>query len=92
MKRPMKYGITNCVPLQNAVLCGDCECISESRNDVCEVCGGRALVNLGRLLGSAAQAEAVAATPVGDPLIRREIHTPVDTPGRGIHAVPRRPS
>ena len=90
MKRPIKRGVTNCVPLQNAVLCADCECISESNNDVCGVCGGRALVNLGRLLGSAAQSEAAASTQVGDPLIRRPIDTLVDSFSRGIHAVPRR--
>jgi hypothetical protein len=78
------------VPLQNAVLCADCECISESTNDVCGVCGGRALVNLGRLLGSATQAEAAAASHVSEPLISRELDTLVDTPSRLIHAVPRR--
>jgi hypothetical protein len=90
MKRPFKRGVITCVPLQNAVLCADCECISESNNDVCGVCGGRALVNLGRLLGSAAQGEAAAASQVGDPLIRRPTDTLGDSPSRGIHAVPQR--
>ena len=78
------------MPLQNAVLCADCECISESTNDVCEVCGGRALVNLGRLLGSAVQAEAATETHVSEPLIRRELDTLADSTSRIIHAVPRR--
>ena len=91
MKRPSKRGAINCVPLQNAVLCADCECISESTNDVCEVCGGRALVNLGRLLGSAMQAEAATATHVSEPLTRRELDMLPDSTSRIIHAVPRRP-
>jgi hypothetical protein len=79
------------VPLQNAVLCGDCECISESTNDVCEICGGRALVNLGRLLGSAAQAEGATAQ-VSEPLMgRRELEAMSDSASRALHAVPRRP-
>ena len=78
------------MPLLNAVLCADCECISESKNDVCGVCGGRALANLGRLLGSAVQSEAAPATHVSDPLISPELQTLVDPPSRGIHAVSRR--
>ena len=88
MKRPFKRGVSKCVPLQNAVLCGDCECISESTNDVCEICGGRALVNLGRLLGSAAQAEAPTAH-VSEPLMGRELESLTET--RGLHVAPRRP-
>ena len=78
------------MPLQNAVLCADCECISESTNDVCEVCGGRALVNLGRLLGSAMQCETAASTGVSEPLVRQELQTLADSSCRVIHAVPRR--
>jgi hypothetical protein len=77
MKRPIKRGVISCVPLQNAVLCADCECISESRNDVCGVCGGCSLVNLARLLGSAAQSE--AEVKPADPLMSRELETLVDS-------------
>jgi len=84
MKRPYKRGVVSYVPLLNAVLCADCECISESRNDMCEVCGGRSLVNLGRLLGSAAQNE--ATVDVSDPVVSRGLRTLVDS------AHPRRPT
>jgi hypothetical protein len=77
MKRPFKRGASSYVPLQNAVLCADCECISESRNDVCGVCGGCSLVNLARLLGSAAQNE-TEVNPT-DPLMSRELETLVDS-------------
>ncbi len=77
MKGQFKCGVVNSVPLLNAILCADCECISESRNDVCGVCGGRSLVNLGRLLGSAAQNE--TEVDLTDPLISRELETLVDS-------------
>jgi hypothetical protein len=86
MKRSYNDGVINSgvvksVPLLKAVLCADCECISESRNDVCGVCGGSSLVHLGRLLGSAMQAEA----GLNDPLTGRELQTLVDS------ATPRQP-
>jgi len=83
MKRPFKRGIINSVPLLQAVLCADCECISESRSDVCGVCGGGSLVHLGRLLGSAMQAEAEVS--LSDPRINRELQTLVES------AIPRQP-
>lgn len=43
--------ILNTVPLVNAVLCADCEVISDSSGEVCSVCGSRSLLNLGRVLG-----------------------------------------
>jgi hypothetical protein len=42
---------TGIVPLQNAVLCVDCETVSNSRSDVCPVCGGHSLLNMARMLG-----------------------------------------
>ena len=41
----------NFVPLQAAVLCADCEIITENHGGHCRVCGGRALLNIGCLLG-----------------------------------------
>jgi hypothetical protein len=39
------------VPLQGAVLCLDCECITNGRIDSCPVCASRSLLNVGQLLG-----------------------------------------
>lgn len=39
------------VPLQDAVLCVDCEAISNSPQETCLVCGSRSLVSLSRVLG-----------------------------------------
>ena len=39
------------VPLQGAVLCVNCECVSSGRFDECPVCGSRSLLNIGQMLG-----------------------------------------
>ncbi len=39
------------VALENAVLCADCEIISNSGGENCEICGSRSLLSLGRVLG-----------------------------------------
>lgn len=41
----------NTVSLENAVFCVNCEMISNSPHDVCDVCGSRSLVALCRVLG-----------------------------------------
>ena len=41
----------NAVALQHAVLCADCDVVSDSPHDICMVCGSRSLVNICRILG-----------------------------------------
>ena len=41
----------NAICLQNAVLCADCEVISDSPHDTCRVCGSRSLLSLSCVLG-----------------------------------------
>ncbi len=41
------------LPLQTAVLCMDCECVSNSRKDRCPVCGSRSLLGLAKIIGGA---------------------------------------
>jgi hypothetical protein len=36
----------NAVALQNAVLCAECDFVSDSPHDQCQVCGSRSLVNM----------------------------------------------
>ena len=40
----------NLIPLQQAVLCANCEVISDSKNGHCVVCGSPSLLNLARVL------------------------------------------
>lgn len=39
------------VPLQSAVLCVDCECVTDGRSDECLVCGSRSLLSIARIVG-----------------------------------------
>lgn len=41
----------NFIPMQNAVLCIDCEVVSTSSNDRCPICSSRSLFSLFRILG-----------------------------------------
>lgn len=36
----------NIIPLKNAVLCGDCDCITDTTGHRCPVCGSQALESL----------------------------------------------
>ncbi len=46
----------NLVRLQTAVLCANCEVISEGTNGHCGACGSQALLSLSRILGGTAAA------------------------------------
>ena len=41
----------NAVALENAVLCAECDVVSDSPHDVCLVCGSRSLINICQILG-----------------------------------------
>ncbi len=43
--------VLNAVPLQNAVLCAECDVVSDSPHDMCMVCGSRSLFNVARVFG-----------------------------------------
>jgi hypothetical protein len=61
--------ILNTIHLLSAVLCADCEVISDSVSDVCAVCGSRSLLSLGRVLGgSIGEERAVLASTGGNEL------------------------
>jgi hypothetical protein len=39
----------NAVALRNAVLCAECDVVSDSPHDICQVCGSRSLLNIARM-------------------------------------------
>jgi len=41
----------NTVPLENAVLCVECDVVSDSPHDICMVCSSRSLFNIARVFG-----------------------------------------
>jgi hypothetical protein len=48
---PERRRSLNAVALQNAVLCAECDVVSDSPHDQCLVCGSRSLFNIARMLG-----------------------------------------
>lgn len=42
---------SDAVPLLNAVLCVDCECVTDGRFDKCLVCGSRSLLSIAKIVG-----------------------------------------
>lgn len=58
MQNAVEYSFpVNLITLQNAVLCANCDVISESRNGHCIACGSPSLVSLSRVLGRPRAAE-----------------------------------
>jgi hypothetical protein len=62
--------ILNSVALLEAVLCADCEIISNSGGETCEVCGSRSLLSLGRVLGGCIEGERARLVDVDPSRIR----------------------
>ena len=48
-RAPEQRHFLNAVALQNAVLCVECEIVSDSPHDTCLVCGSRSLLNIARM-------------------------------------------
>jgi hypothetical protein len=48
------------LPLATAVLCVDCECLSDARGSICPACGSSALMSVAAALGGALAAEVTA--------------------------------
>lgn len=73
MEEKTKYeSILNAVPLQNAVLCADCEVISDSAGDACSVCGSHSLISLGRVLGGSVGDERAVLVNQPEPNLRSQ--------------------
>jgi len=60
------------VPLQNAVLCVDCECVTNGRLDECSVCGSHSLLSLAKIIGGD-QLTPTAPRPGTNPETRFEV-------------------
>jgi hypothetical protein len=81
LKRRKKF--LNAVPLQNAVLCAECDVVSDSPHDVCMVCGSRSLFNIARVFGGRlpnSRANLIAREEVA--IASREVVLPFPKPHR----------
>jgi hypothetical protein len=62
MQGVRKQADLGAVPLQSAVLCVDCECVTDGRSDECLVCGSRSLLSIARVVGGTLSREASPKT------------------------------
>lgn len=69
----------NSVHLVNAVLCADCEVISDSAGETCEVCGSRSLLSLGRVLGGTIKGKRAALIHMDETQLRNMFTVLVNT-------------
>ncbi len=60
----------NTIHILNAVLCADCEVISDSAGDTCVVCGCRSLLSLGRVLGGTIGEQRAVLMPANEKELR----------------------
>jgi len=71
MDNEHKWGLElSSVPLLEAVLCADCEIISNSAGERCEICGSPSLLSLGRVLGGRIEGQRAALVQVGRDSLR----------------------
>ena len=70
---PERGRVLNAVALQNAVLCAECDVVSDSPNDRCLVCGSPSLFNIARMFGGNLSKDRAALIPTGPQELQREI-------------------
>jgi hypothetical protein len=70
---PKGSEFSNAVALQNAVLCAECDVVSDSPNDRCLVCGSGSLFNIARMFGGNLPKDRAALVPSERVELQREI-------------------
>lgn len=66
------------VPLQNAVLCLDCECVTNGRFDECLVCGGHSLLSIARMVGGTLQSADADNRQKDESIVRFDLKITID--------------
>lgn len=69
-----KTPFIHAIHLGDAVLCADCDVISESLNDQCSACGSHSLVNVERMLGGCMDPERVRVLSINERITRSILH------------------
>ena len=65
--------MSNAIALQNAVLCAECDVVTDSPHDTCLVCGSRSLFNIARMLGGNLPQNRIASVPSETMEARHEV-------------------
>ena len=81
--------LVNTIHILNAVLCADCDVISDSAGDACVVCGSRSLLSLGRVLGGTIGEERAVRVPTNEKELRHML-TLLVNPGASSKLSPSR--
>jgi hypothetical protein len=80
-----KWGLElSSVRLLEAVLCADCEIISNSSGERCEICGSPSLLSLGRVLGGSIEGQRAALVEVNRDNLRNGFTVLVNRAASGI--------
>jgi hypothetical protein len=74
----------NFVPLQAAVLCADCEVITENRGGHCRICGGRALLSLANVLGGPIEGRRATLLDAADAEVTRLVEELIESAYRPL--------
>src|SRR5580692_247972 len=91
---PERGRVLNAVPLENAVLCAECDVVSDSPHDVSLVCGSHSLFNVARIFGGNLPKERARLTPQEpfekprEVLVFSESHRPRRRTMVGSHQIP----
>jgi hypothetical protein len=70
---PERSRCLNAVALQNAVLCAECDVVSDSPHDTCLVCGSRSLFNIARMFGGTLPQNRTVLVPSETVEVRHEV-------------------
>ena len=70
---PERGRYLNAIALQNAVLCAECDVVSNSPHDTCLVCGSRSLFNIARMFGGSLPRNRTALIPSETMEVRQEV-------------------
>ena len=63
----------NAIALGNAVLCAECDVVSDSPHDTCLVCGSPSLFNIARMFGGSLPQHRTALVPAETMEVRHEV-------------------
>jgi hypothetical protein len=70
---PERSRCLNAIALQKAVLCAECDVVSDSPHDTCLVCGSRSLFNIARMFGGTLPQNRTALVPSETLEVRHEV-------------------
>jgi hypothetical protein len=84
---PERGRYLNAIALQNAVLCAECDVVSNSPHDTCLVCGSRSLFNIAHMFGGNLPQNRTALVSSETMEMRHEVLLSFPSPDRRLKAI-----